>query len=218
MIERIAYIDNDGVLMNYRQEMLRDIARILNKPLDDNFISHFHRSTKHLSDKELLNRLSQPGLDLHNVLNADNAKNFAETATPYPRVIEALELLKEHNFRTYIVTARTDKMRANTEASFVKHGLMKYIDAVFMRYGHKVRPVTFKADMAIALEATHVFEDTFENLEAIRRDSCSLQRAYLINQPWNAKDVDKDELYPTTNVPIERMDSFYHAALDAVST
>ena len=217
MVERVALIDNDGVLVAYRLEMVKQIACILGKPQNEQFIEHFYKTTLHLDDSELLNAFSNPSIDLHYVLNSDDEQNFGATAPAYQGALDALKILKAHNFKNVIVTARTEKMRPGTLARFVELGMTPYIDDVVMRAKNEIRPADFKVTAARQINASHAFEDTYENLHRMCLACPTLKHAYLIDQDWNRKHY-SDELYPTLDIPIERMDSFNHATLDAVAT
>lgn len=216
-MEKVAYIDNDGVLFEYRKGMIKRIAMALGKPMTESFLENFYETTKMLDDSELINAFSRNGVNLHQLLNVEGKESFAADVLIYDQARDGLALLKEKNFRVYIVTARTERMRESTLVTFKRHGLSGLIDGVFMRLGKDIPPELFKGEMAAELCTTHAFEDTFANLESVRSHCPALEKAYLINQPWNVK-KDADEPYPVHNTPIERMDSFYDATLDAVAT
>ncbi len=215
-MKRVAAVDADGVFIDYRLSLVREIARALGKPVTDDFVARFNRSVSHLTDTELLNKFSPLGVNLHRLLNSDEPQGYAATALPYPDAIDAFKLLKANGFHVSVVTARTERMREVTEMTFERYGLMKFIDKIRLRGDENMSPALFKGETARQLNATHVFEDTLDNLHAIRVMSTSLERAYLIDRPWNARQAE-DELYPTGQVSIERMDSFHHAVMDAIA-
>ena len=212
-----ALIDNDGILFEHRRGMIKYIAQILGKPLTETFLDHFYQTTLSMDDGELINAFSSPEKNLHQLLNSDSHDSFAADVTIYEKVREGLVLLKQSGFITYLVTARTERMREITKDALVRHHLIGYIDVIFMRQDINMSSPNFKSETAVAIGITHAFEDTFLNLAAVAEKCPSLQKAYLVNQPWNKKH-EEDELYPTHYAPIERMESFHHAALDAVAT
>lgn len=215
--ESVAYIDNDGVLFEYRKGMIKRIAMALGKPLTKSFLEHFYETTLAMDDSEVLHAFSHADANLHHLLNVEGPESFAADVEVYEKVRDGLALLKKYKFRTYIVTARTERMREATVDTFKRHDLLGFIDGVFMRLGKDIPPELFKGEIAAELGTTHAFEDTFANLESVRKSCPALEKAYLINRPWNAKYV-SDKLYQTRKVSIERMDSFYDAVVDAVAT
>lgn len=216
-MQQKAFIDNDGVLFEYRRGMIKRIAIALGKPLTESFLEHFYETTKTKDDSELINAFSVECPSLQHLLNADDQMSFAAEVKLYENTREGLILLRERNVKTYIVTARTEKMRAATIDSLRRYNLLQHIDDVFLRPSQEMLPENFKAAMAVRIGATFAFEDTFHNLAVVVKHCTTLERAYLINRPWNAKHI-ADELYPTRRVPIERMDSFFGAVVDAVAT
>ncbi len=212
-----SFNDGDGVLFKYRFEMIKKMAQALGRPLTSSFLKHFYKTTLSMDDSELIDAFSSPGKNLHHLLNSDSPDSFVTDVKLYTLAREGLKLLKENGFHNYLVTARTEKMRAATMDSLKRHNLLNYIDAVFMRQSKDIPVTVFKGATATALRVTHAFEDTFYNLAAVVSECKTLEKAYLINQPWNAKH-EVDELYPVHNVQIERMDSYHTAVLDAVAT
>ena len=219
MKELRALIDLDGTISRSRIHLLGDLLRLLGRPHTGAFLHRANESLFHLDDeaitRKLLAGLSSKEKD--QIFRNADLETWASRVTICPGVVRAFRLLKKYGFRTYVCTARHEPMRQVTEIWLKKNGLSKYVDGLFLNVSRHQPSHEYKADLSRALVVTHVFEDSWPNMEEILSTIFWIEKAYLINQPWNEKiDLDDPSLYPVNHCQPVRFPSFYHAVLDAV--